>query len=374
VSIKTHVTYLDSIRGLASLMVITEHYIIAFGLPCENATCQNTLDSTPLNFWWNGSAAVSMFFVLSGLVLSLKYFRSGHKPDLTDFNPTGYLIGRAFRIWLPYGIILLISAALYHYATQSPMIKTPLPSSIWISEMWHGHPLTFSDMIRESFLIKLPELIVLIPQSWTLTIELVLSLLLPIGLLLAEKGTNWLIFFGLFAVSCLGVSVFLLHFLLGFLIARYYHYLSGYFAGRIWQRRLICAIGILCYTSGNVICMLTGDSTIELVNGIGSALLLVFVIGSVRAQRFLSYPVLTKTGKVSYSAYLIHMLILICLTPHLLKWLELLTTDHFGLWFGGYLLTILIVQALSLLSYEWLERPSVEIGRRISDRIRSFSL
>jgi peptidoglycan/LPS O-acetylase OafA/YrhL len=315
-----------------------------------------------------------MFFVLSGLVLSLKYFSSGHKPDLTNFNPTGYLIGRAFRIWLPYGIILLISAALFHYATQSPMIKTPLPSSIWISEMWHGHPLTFSDMIRESFLIKLPEMIVLIPQSWTLTIELVLSLLLPIGLLLAEKGTNWLIFFGLFAVSCLGVSVFLLHFLLGFLIARYYPYLSGYLAGRVWQRRLICAIGVLCYASGNVICMLTGDSTIELVNGIGSALLLVFVIGSVRAQRFLSYPVLTKTGKVSYSAYLIHMLILICLTPHLLKWLELLTTDHFGLWCGGYLLTILIVQALSLLSYEWLERPSVEMGRRISDRIQSFSL
>lgn len=355
-------------------MVITEHYIIAFGLPCENASCQIILDSTPLNFWWNGSAAVSMFFVLSGLVLSLKYFRSGHNPDLSDFNPTGYLIARVFRIWLPYLAILLISGILYRYATQSPMIKTSLPASTWISEMWHGHPLSFSDMVRESFLLKLPEMIVLIPQSWTLTIELVLSLLLPIGLLLAGKGTSWLIFFVLFVVSFLGVSLFLVHFLLGLLIARYYQSLAGYLVDHIWQRRLICAAGVLCYTSGNVICMLTGDSTIELVNGLGAAFLLIYVLGSLRTQRYLSHPVFTKIGKVSYSAYLIHMLILICLTPYLLKWLGSLTSHHFGLWFGGYLLTVLIVQGLSLLSYKWLEIPSVAMGHRITDRIRSFSL
>lgn len=150
--------------------------------------------------------------------------------------------------------------------------------------------------------------------------------------------------------------------------------LFNYLVGHIWQRRLICAAGVLCYTSGNVICMLTGDSTIELVNGLGSAFLLVFVIGSVRTQRYLSHPVFTKIGKVSYSAYLIHLLILICLTPHLLKWLGLLTSHHFGLWLGGYLLTVLIVQALSLLSYKWLEIPSVAMGHRITDRIRSFSL
>lgn len=354
-------------------MVITEHYIIAFGLPCENASCQKILDSTPLNFWWNGSAAVSMFFVLSGLVLALKYFRSGHISDLTDFNPTGYLIGRVFRIWLPYLAVLLISAGLYRYTVQSPMIKTPLPASTWISEMWHGHPLDFSDMVRESFLLKLPDLIVLIPQSWTLTIELVLSLLLPVGLVLAGKGIRWLIFFALFAVSFLGVWLFLVHFLLGLLIARYYQSLAGYLVGHIWQRRLICVAGVLCYTSGNVICMLTGDSTIELVNGLGAAFLLIYVLGSLRTQRYLSHPVFTKLGKVSYSAYLIHMLILICLTPHLLKLLELLTSHRFGLWFGGYLLTVLIVQALSLLSYKWLEIPSVTMGRQIVDQIRSFS-
>ena len=44
--------------------------LFAVGLPCENKFCQQVLDYSPLNFWWDGGAAVSMFFVLSSLVLS----------------------------------------------------------------------------------------------------------------------------------------------------------------------------------------------------------------------------------------------------------------------------------------------------------------
>ncbi|TPQ27577.1 hypothetical protein C2U68_07645 [Methylomonas koyamae] len=37
-------------------------------------------------------------------------------------------------------------------------------------------------------LLKMLDNIVLLPEAWILTIELVLSLLLPLGLLLAERG------------------------------------------------------------------------------------------------------------------------------------------------------------------------------------------
>lgn len=369
---KTHVTYLDTIRGLAALTVITEHFIIAYGLPCENALCQKILDSAPLNFWWNGSAAVSMFFVLSGLVLSLKYFRLGHSPDLQSFNLSGYIIGRLFRIWLPYCVILLVSAGLYLQTVESPMLKTIIPPSDWIIEMWHNHPLTVTDMVRESFLLNLPDMVVLLPQAWTLTIELVLSLLLPVGLLLAERGTAWLIFFALLAVTLLGVSFFLLHFLLGLMIARHYPAIAGYLERNNRQRRLVLLIGLFLYTSGGVMEGQVGENGVWLASGLGAGLILLFVMGSVGTQAFLSHPALRQIGRASYSAYLIHMLILLCLTPYLLKWLESLTIDHFGLWFGGYILTLLIVQLLSLLSYHWLEVPSVAMGRRIVDGIRSW--
>lgn len=363
---KSHISFLDSIRGLAALAVISEHFVISYGLPCETRICRKVLDDSPFNFWWDGGAAVSMFFVLSGFVLSLKYFRVGHKPDLKHFNLMQYTIGRLFRIWLPYCVILFISGSLYLQTIEEPMLTTHLVPSDWLVAMWRNYHLTVMDMVRESFLLQLPQTVVLLPQAWTLTIELVLSLLLPIGLLLAERGIIWLVFFTFVAVIFLGVSSFLFHFLMGLLIARYYSAISDYLTVNVWQRRMILLIGIFFYTSGSIFQGLdVNEKLVWFSSGFGAGLIILFALSSSRAQTFLSLPILRQIGKVSYSAYLIHMAILICLTPHLLKGLESFTTNRTVLWFGGWLMTVAIVQLLSLLSYHWLETPSMAIGQRI---------
>lgn len=146
---KSHISYLDSIRGLAALTVITEPYVIAYGLPCESDLCRRVLDCSPLNFWWDGGAAVSMFFVLSGFVLSLKYFRLGHRPDLLHFNLLGFTLDRLFRIWLPYLVVVLISAGLYLKLTETPILRTRLLPSEWLTDRWHANPLFLLAMLRE---------------------------------------------------------------------------------------------------------------------------------------------------------------------------------------------------------------------------------
>lgn len=370
---KTHISYLDTIRGLAALAVVSEHFIIAYGLPCETPLCRQVLDFSPLHIWWDGSAAVSMFFVLSGVVLSLRYFRTGHIPDLSEFHLTRFLINRMFRIWLPYLLVLILSTGLFLHTFDSEILKTRLPATDWISNMWHKYPLTPTDMLRESFLLDLPDLIVLLPQAWTLSIELVLSLLLPVGLLLAGRGTTWLVFFGLLATSLLGVSIFLLHFLLGLAIARHYAGLTQYLSSRRWQRRLLLLLGLLLYTSGTFIpAGIVGETAGWLGSGLGAGMILMFVLGSEKAQTLLSYPALRQIGKVSYSAYLSHMAILICLTPHILKFLEGFTESRLALWFGGWLITIACVQSLSLLFYHWLEIPSMTLGRKVTDVIAAI--
>ena len=370
-SAKTHITYLDSIRGLAALTVINEHFVIAYGLPCENAVCQHVLDYSPLHIWWDGSAAVSMFFVLSGLVLSLKYFRSGHKPDLHNFHLMPYITGRLFRILLPYCVIVFISAFLYLYIVEIPLLKTLLAPSDWIVDMWRSNPLTRMAMLRESFLLSLPASVVLLPQAWTLTIELVLSLLLPIGLLLADRGTAWLILFSLFAVFLLGVSPFLLHFLLGLTIARHYTVIADYLTGTAWQRRGILLTGLFFYTSASFFPGWFGETAIWLSSGLGAGLIILYALSSARTQHILSHAAFRQIGKVSYSAYLIHMSIIICLTPYLLKGLESYTINHAALWFGGWLLTVIIALLLSWLSYYSLEIPSISLGKKVIKAIQA---
>jgi peptidoglycan/LPS O-acetylase OafA/YrhL len=360
---KTHIAYLDSIRGLAALAVISEHYIIGYGLPCKGLLCEQMLDYSPLHFWWDGGAAVSMFFVLSGLVLSIKYFRHGNQPHLQDFSLPAYIIARLFRIWAPYCVVLLLSACLYQLTTSQPFLNTALPSSAWLSAMWNNHPLSITDMFREAFLLRLPNQNVLLPQAWTLSIELTLSLSLPIGLLLAARSNAWLIFFALLAVSFLGVSVFLLDFVFGLLIARYHAWLTDYLQNHYALRRLLLFAGFLLYSAGSSIPPNVNENIFWLCSGVGAALLIVFVLGSLRSQAILSKPLLRHIGKVSYSAYLLHMAVLMCLTPYILKGLEAITGNLFLLWLGGWLLTVAIVQLLSLASYHWLETPSISLGR-----------
>lgn len=363
---KTHIAYLDALRGLAALTVVNEHFIIAYGLPCLQLECQNLLDYSPMHIWWDGMAAVSMFFVLSGLVLSVKYFRSGTDVHLKQVYLLGYTLQRICRIWLPYLVALALSACLYVLSVTRVELQTLLPADDWITQMWRGHPLTFKSMLREGFLLKPPGLLVLIPQAWTLAIELSLSLLLPLGLLLMHRGVVWLVFFGVFSVTFLGVSVFLLHFMAGLLLAKYHYAIGAYLQGAPWQRRFMLILGLLCYTAADTLYSILNNTGLWLSSGLGASMLLMYVLGSNRAQIILSWSILRYIGKVSFSLYLLHMAVLICLTPYVLQVLAHWTDQRLVLWLVAWLETTSFSLILSAFFYHWIEVPCMTLGRHLS--------
>ena len=71
---------LDGIRGIACLIVLISHFM-QFFLP--SVFVQNQIDhygekyisETPFNILYNGHFAVMLFFVLSGMVLSIPFFK-----------------------------------------------------------------------------------------------------------------------------------------------------------------------------------------------------------------------------------------------------------------------------------------------------------
>ncbi|MBM3202945.1 acyltransferase [Candidatus Woesearchaeota archaeon] len=359
-----HIAYLDSVRGLAALAVVSEHFIIAYGLPCTGSLCSQLLDYSPLHLWWDGTAAVSMFFVLSGLVLSLKYFREGHTPSLEGFSLRRYLVNRLFRIWPPYCAVWLLSALLYPIVTDTPLMQTEhLPLDPWLSQMWHGHALSWGERLREVFLPRLPDAIVLIPQAWTLTLELNISLLLPAGLLLMQRGTGWLLLFTLLLTGSLGAPVFLLHFLMGLWLARHWIAISRYLLARPLHRRILLLMGLPLYTVNDIHQGWLNETGLWLLSGLGAVLILLYVSGSLSSQRVLNGQTLRMIGKVSYSLYLLHITVLIGLIPPLLHGLEPLIPDRFALWACGWLLTLTLSLAVSRWSYAWLEQPSMAMGK-----------
>jgi peptidoglycan/LPS O-acetylase OafA/YrhL len=362
--------YLDSIRGLAALTVLNEHFVIAYGLPCVSEQCKARLDASPLNVWWDGSAAVAMFFVLSGLVLSMKYADKSRHDNIEPFDLMAYVVGRFCRIALPYWVVLLCSGLAYFWVVREPMSQTLLAASDWITQMWHGHPLDHRAMLREAWLFGMPDTIVLLPQSWTLAIEISLSMLLPVGLILIRRGWLWLAFFSLFAVFALGVSPFLLHFVLGLSLAYNYSVWREYLQKHSALRILLVGVGVSLYATGTSAVHGLGSAWAWQSLGLGAALILLFALCSPTAQRVLSLSWLQFIGRISYSAYLVHMLILIGVTPWWLAKVQSLIGGGLGLWWCGWLGTVVLVQCAAWILYHAVEHPSISVGKYLVGAVR----
>jgi peptidoglycan/LPS O-acetylase OafA/YrhL len=82
---------LDSLRGLAALTVVFLH----FSRICSPRVV-HIFNYTPLRLLVAGRAAVILFFLLSGLVLTLPYKKNGR----LDYGP--FLLKRVCRLYVPY--------------------------------------------------------------------------------------------------------------------------------------------------------------------------------------------------------------------------------------------------------------------------------
>jgi len=109
---------LDGLRGVAAMSVVGEHCFLIFPImwaafgaaPAGHAGFPlwvRALTYSPLKLFWAGGPAVVIFFVLSGLVLSLPFW-SGRPQTFRV-----YLVRRIFRLVPVYLLALGLSLGLY---------------------------------------------------------------------------------------------------------------------------------------------------------------------------------------------------------------------------------------------------------------------
>ena len=84
--------FLDGVRGLAALIVVIHHYILAFfpamffgNSKINHFAGEHEYSTSPLQLFYNGSFAVCIFFVLSGFVLSIKYLQTQDNKLLGEY-------------------------------------------------------------------------------------------------------------------------------------------------------------------------------------------------------------------------------------------------------------------------------------------------
>ncbi|MEO7005723.1 MAG: acyltransferase [Terrimesophilobacter sp.] len=317
-------TALDGLRGVAALVVLLHHTLLLNpefpgSPPGEDFTggaLFSWLSFSPLKVFTAGTESVIVFFVLSGLVVSIPALKHG-------FDWFAYFPRRIVRLMLPVIASVLVAAA---FVVAIPQISTQVPST-WLSHSstpsfsWQ-HILTAMDLFGGDAQINNP--------LWSLRWEVIFSLLLPVFVILAALLKRWWLagIAGALLLTWAGIATG----------ADSLSYLPAFFVGAMLAvgmdgiRRFTDAVNrrsdhhviwlaitlagamllIASWLTGPLPEAATGIThALKALTPLAAAILVVACIGWSALGRLLSWAPTQFIGKISFSLYLTHVPILI---------------------------------------------------------------
>lgn len=348
-SVPRRLDYLESLRGLAALMVVLHHHYMTAPLLKE------IVRFSPLRFLINGRSSVIFFFVLSGFVIVYGILNGSRK-----FSYPNFVLRRIVRIYLPYVASGLIAIGCY-LALQPKVLPD---TAITFNEMW-SEPLPGSTLAQFFLLAGTPAANTINTVAWSLVYELRISLLLPFLYLLAVRfpwslwafvvvevitnrfRQNQVPFHATDLFSNLDVTVhFVMPFVLGTFLA-------------VWcSRGAIPDLGRTPVKAG----LLLGVALLLLMvfrdepASFGAAILIFVAIGWTRFQDVLRWPILIRLGTISYSLYLTHAIVL-----------QVTVRVFHGvipIW-GSLAVSLAASFVVAILFYRFVERPTHRLSQRI---------
>lgn len=365
---------LDSVRGLAALTVVVHHHLIAVPVLESRPVCVagspglTALKAAPLHALWAGHAAVVLFFVHSGFVLSLPFL----KPRWPDVG--GFLLKRICRIYVPYAAAVALAVAAF--------VLVPRADLPWLSGWFHNAgrgPLDAANLAGHALLVADFDNGRFDPVLWSLVHEMRVSLVFP-GLMLlvtaTRSRTSLLAGLGAFLVgeasqrvlgdrgvrSDLPLTLELLYmFVVGALVARHRAAIVAWLRARSRLFRGALFLAALHLYTWEFLPFeapwLHDGGRDDLAIALGSATLLALALASGSLSGTLRSRPLVFLGRISYSLYLVHAIVELALLNGLGDRLPLGAT---------FAISVTAAFALSVVAWRFVEEPSIALGRRLA--------
>ena len=356
-----YVAQLTSVRGLACLVVLVGHVIQVIHYHFAAAGFWSWLARALVTYAFNAEAAVLLFFVLSGCVLSLS-LRNLKAPLLQPV--LGFYVKRVFRI---YPLLWLgVEVALLSMVVVQPLVG-------------HG---VFVDWLERNLgtALTLPHVLMALSgmytryngPMWSLRVELVYSLMFPAFFLLVRHlYTRMALLATLLVVALLPLptqigTAFGFSFAMGALIPMLPKPL-----GRFHGLAAAVALLVLLYDRFLLVGLHPPERVFDCIETVSAFVLIRDVYGSGRTYRLLVWRPLILLGEFSFSIYLLHLPILLMIFTELQRVVGLPTLlDHpSASQVALSVLTILVTVSVSAATYHLVELPFHDAGRQLGRRI-----
>lgn len=316
-TIKTEkIIYLDGLRGLAAFVVVLYHHFYGFYpkllYPSEDKMLTQ-LSGGPLNVFFNANFAVYIFFILSGYILTYKFFKTRDYRIIISSAARRY-IRLLFPVLFSVVIAFLLMKFSLFYNKESSAI-----TSCCLSTYYSFNP-DFFDAIYQAFAGsffngQVSYNIVL----WTMTYELFGSFLVFGLAALLNNIKKRYIFYG--ALIILMLNTVYISFILGMILADvstskadYLKYIRnnfftllaliiGLFLGSFPNNR------ILDDTLYENMVLRSPIDSVNFYHTWGAFFIMVAIMNSRILKSFFSTRILSFLGKISFSMYVIHFII-----------------------------------------------------------------
>jgi peptidoglycan/LPS O-acetylase OafA/YrhL len=369
----------ESLRGIAALMVAICHsQLVLVVNRHEDLWCLNVANvegfqaivTKILLIVFNGGAAVSLFFVISGLVLGLSLDKQNH-----EFvrNSASFILRRAFRIypalilsllfvgmWLP----LIYPAPDYEGASRmfQPLYRVPEAVDFFANLFF------FSNQLN--------------PVIWTLKVEMEVALLLPVVHLMNRKSgalANLVILLLMMGLSIggedTGTGRWVFAFYLGLMLPTWGPWLVS--AAQTSPLGLLpwLAFTLAVFASGRHLLYGTGYAILTpFIEGFCAMMILACIVyhRELKLWGVLDLNIVRVMGRISYSFYLFHFPI------HYLVGVALFHLVSAGALFSYPvvwhalvgIVSVIVTFPLAFASYLWVEKIFIDAGKDLTRRMQ----
>lgn len=347
-----HLGYLDGVRGVAALAVVFHHFATAFmpalvfgGAAVSHSWLEKYVYASPLNLFIGGNFAVCLFFILSGFVLTRKFFQTGNVEIIRSSATRRYV-----RLMPPIlGSVLLAYLLLKLGLMRHQEIVAATGSTMWLAHQWSIVPQLEAALREGLWGAMLNGEMSYNSNLWTMQIEFLGSFLVfTFAALFGTLRHRWALYLVMIAVFW---DTYYLGFLIGMMLsdasARGWIHASSPRNLLPWAS-LSMGIFLAAYPMGSVagtpyealhLGSLSNPQNFGFWHTLGAALVMTSIMLLPSLQRMFARPSAMFLGRVSFSLYLIHLLVLVTVS----SWIFQLVIPHVT-----YLYAVAIVLEISI--------------------------
>lgn len=350
---REHFHELTGVRALMALWVVGGHTLQQAGFAASDLVW-------PVSVVRNAGYPVLVFIMLSGFVIS-HLVKTAREPYVT------YIIRRFFRLapLLFACILFLVGWSLFDVKTFRWDITRVDDYLLAYGTLSHG-------LVPWEYLPRAS--IAILPPAWSISLEWQFYLIAPL-LILAWQPIRYPLFSALAVASMLAtpaalkqwtgltlseaaLPVSLFYFLIGIVSYDIFDAVRGRLIVRSAPAVTFCIL-LFCLSHNYALAIW--------------AVVMAGLCGPNTISRFLANRILVWLGTISFSIYLVHMILIMPVRKTLGQSLMQLEFSSWSLFALTILTTVPATIAISALTYKFIELPGIRLGKRLTDQRNASS-